>query len=85
MGRFGVPKSVGNRYFFYIHLGSVFVDFLNENEGFGSPKQRSNFSKNRSQGDSLEMSKKCIDQVIFRDTQPLGPETSPGGLHGEPI
>ena len=38
-------------------LEAIFVNFLSENEGFGSPRGRPNFSKNRSQDDSLEVLK----------------------------
>ena len=38
-------------------LEAIFVQFLLQNEGFGSPRRRPNFSKNRSQDDSLEMLK----------------------------
>ena len=39
-------------------LEAIFVDFLSEKSGFGSPRRRPNFSKNRSQDDSLEVLKK---------------------------
>ena len=38
-------------------LEAIFVDFWSENEGFGGPSWRPNFSKNRSQDDSLEVLK----------------------------
>ena len=57
MGRFGVRKSIKNLYFFDIHLGSDFCWFFSEIEGFGSPRRRPNFIKNRSQDDSLEILK----------------------------
>ena len=49
-------------------LEAIFVDFWSENEGFGGPSWRPNFSKNRSQDDSLEVLKNVS---ILR---------SPGGL-----
>ena len=38
-------------------LEAIFVDFWSENEGFGGPSWRPNFSKNRSQDGSLEVLK----------------------------
>ena len=54
MSRLGVPKNYQKSLFFASILEAIFVDFLNEHEGFGGPSWRLNFSKNRSQDGSLE-------------------------------
>ena len=55
MGGFGVPRSLVFR---HPSWNSFLLIFLMQNEGFGSPRRRPHFSKNRSQDDALKMSKK---------------------------
>jgi len=81
MGRFEVSKSIKNRYFFDIHLGSDFCwFFLKRKWRFWGAKTEAKFQQKSISRRFAWNVKKGIAQAVFRDTQPLGPEASPGGL-----
>ena len=82
IGRFKVPNSIKNRYFFDILLG---IDFCWSSD----PKWRFRESKTEATCQQKSNSRrfawsveKCIAQAVLWKSRRLGPEASPGGLGG---
>ena len=82
IGRFEVPKSIKNRYFFDIHLGSVFCWFFDPKRRFQGSKTEAKFQQKSISRRFAWSVEKCIAQAVLCQSQRLGPEASPGGLGG---
>ena len=82
MCRFGVPKSIKNRYFFDIHLGSDFCWFFKRKWRFWESKTEAKFQQKSISRRFAWSVEKCIAQAVLRQNRRVGPEASPGGLGG---
>ena len=78
----GVPKSSIFLTFSTPILEAIFVDFLIQNEGFGSPRRRPEFQQKSIPRRFAWSVERCIAQAVLWKSRRRGPEASPEGLGG---